>query len=108
MQLLLLCWQAIIGSVQGDTFCEVGVTAFQGVLHYGDTNRQYKLSDLRLHVDCIAVASHQLQPAAIACVVGRSIFNQLLWCFCLSQRRNGNKLFCDSYIHSGYIPINHI
>lgn len=56
-----------------------------------------------------AVALHQLPPAAITCIVGGSIVNQSLGCFCLTHTNVTKDItetgtnFALIYVYSGYI-----
>ena len=70
-----------IAMLEWITFVKSLTIVFQNVLHSGGK----KLSDLcpsELQVSAVMV---QLHPATMACIVGGSIVNQSLGCFCLTQ-----------------------
>ena len=57
--------------------------------------------------DVSAVAPQRLHPAAIVCIVGGSIVNQSLGCFCLTHANmteTGTNL--PRFMYSGYIQIH--
>ena len=59
-----------------------------------------------------AVVLYQLYPAAIACIVGGSIVNQTLGCFCFTHANvtidvtGTGTNFATIHVYSGYVQMN--